>query len=207
MENIREEILDRVFSLYLKYGIKSITMDEVARELGMSKKTLYLHFADKAELVAETMWLNMARHIKYISSIQNSQLNAIDELLAINQYLSKVIDQEFNPAIDFDLAKYYPKIFKEFHERRREQTLNSLLNNLNKGKSEGLYRANMNPEIIANVHMARMEKQLENESLVFQKYHQGDLFKEIFTYHIYGICSRKGIELYEQKLEELQSKN
>ncbi|MCK5537171.1 MAG: TetR/AcrR family transcriptional regulator [Bacteroidales bacterium] len=207
MENNHDEILAIVFKLYNKYGIKSITMDEVARELGISKKTLYQHFNDKADLVEHTIFRNISKHMLNIQKIQQGELNAIEELLAINKYLTTVIDNEHNPAIDFDLSRYYPKLFKKFHENRRKHTFNSLLANLKKGIKEGLYRENMNPDIIASVHLSRMEKHMEDESLVFQKYHQTELFKEIYTYHIYGICSRKGVELFEQKIKELETKN
>jgi AcrR family transcriptional regulator len=203
MENGKENILETVYKLYLKFGIKSITMDEVAREMGISKKTLYLHFVDKADLVEQTLSNTFQRHINNIDQIQKSELNAIDELFAINQYLAEVIEKEHNPAVDFDLAKYYSKIFRDFHHHRRENTYRSLLKNLQKGIQEGLYRKNMKPEIIAQVHMARMEMQLADQDLNMHKHMQSEMFTEIFRYHIYGICSRAGIDYYEHKVNEM----
>ncbi len=202
MEQKCKEYTEKVFQLYFKYGIKSITMDEVARQLGVSKKTLYQHFKDKADLVEQTMMFTIKKHFQQISNMLTDELNAIEELLAINSYLNSVIEKEHNPAIDFDLQKYYPDIYRKFQDFRRKVTFDTLIRNLKKGKKEGLFRSDLNVEIIASVHMARMESQMNSENEILAKYNHKEVFNEIFTYHIRGICSRKGIEFYEQKLKE-----
>lgn len=202
MENKCQYYTEKVFQLYKKYGIKSITMDEVARQLGISKKTLYQHFKDKADLVEQTMMFTIQNYFSKISNLLKEDLNAIEELLTINNFLNNVIEKEHNPAIDFDLKKYYPEIFEKFHKFRRDVTYKTLSKNLNKGQEEGLYRKDFNVEIIASVHMARMESHMQSESLVLAKYSHKEIFNEIFIYHIRGICSAKGIEFYEKKLKE-----
>ncbi len=207
MEKNCDKYTGKIFELYLKYGIKSITMDEVARQLGISKKTLYQHFKDKVDLVEQTMMYTIEKHTKNIKKLQLGKMNAIEELLAINKYLNKVIEKEHNPSIDFDLQKYYLDIFKKFHEYRRKVTYESLIKNLEKGKKDGMYRANLNVEIIAAIHMARVESQMQGNATLFKKFSHQEIYNEIFTYHIRGICSRKGIDFYENKLKENINQN
>ena len=104
MERELNNILDRVIILYRKYGIKSITMDDVARELGISKKTLYQYVDDKNELVNKAVMHDIDRHFYNINCIKNKNLNAIDELLEINRYLTVML-KDYNPSWDYDLKK------------------------------------------------------------------------------------------------------
>ena len=201
-----KNILVKVGCLYKKYGIKSITMDDVSRELGISKKTLYQYVQDKNELVAQVIDLGMEKQIVVFNELFCKGLNAIDELFEVNKMVAQMIKQH-NASEDYDLKKYYPDQYQKMHKIRREQIYNHILTNLKNGKKEGLYRVEMNEEIIAKVQLMRIENTFDNQIFNDDELLSQQAFLEIFIYHIRGIASEKGIKILEQKLKELDNNN
>ncbi len=109
MDEKLKNILLRVYKLYNRFGIKSVTMDDVARELGISKKTLYQCVKDKSELVEKVVFFNTIHHRDLIYKIVAQKHNAIEELLEVNRYMNEMLKEQ-NPTLDYDLRKYYPEI-------------------------------------------------------------------------------------------------
>ncbi len=152
-----KNILAKVRELYTKYGIKSITMDDVARELGISKKTLYQYVNDKDDLVGKFIDNEISLRQEEICKCFGSGFNAIEELFEISILMNKYI-REQNPATEHDLQKYYPQHFQKTLKARRDGVYNYILLNLTKGIKEGLYRNDMNNSIIARLYLWRAEK-------------------------------------------------
>jgi TetR/AcrR family transcriptional regulator, cholesterol catabolism regulator len=201
-----KNILIKVGCLYKKYGIKSITMDDVSRELGISKKTLYQFVQDKNELVAQVIDLDMENQIIFFNELFCKGLNAIDELFEVNKMVAQMI-KHHNPSEDYDLKKYYPDLYQKIHRVRREQIFGHIVANLKKGKEEGLYRVEMNEEIIAKVQLMRIENTFDSQIFTDEELMSPQAFLEIFIYHIRGIASDKGLKILEQKLKELDNNN
>jgi len=201
-----KNILSKVGCLYKKYGIKSITMDDVSRELGISKKTLYQYVQDKNELVAQVIDLDMEHQITIFNELFCKGLNAVDELFEVNKMVAQMI-KNHNPSEEYDLKKYYPDQFQKIHKVRREEVYNHILSNLKKGKQEGLYKSELNEEIIAKVQLMRIENTFDNQIFTEDELLSSKAFLEIFIYHIRGIASDKGIKILEQKLIELEINN
>jgi AcrR family transcriptional regulator len=201
-----KNILFKVGCLYKKYGIKSITMDDVSRELGISKKTLYQYVQDKNELVAQVIDLGMENQVSIFNELFCKGLNAIDELFEVNKMVAQMI-KHHNPSEDYDLKKYYPDQYQKMHKVRREEMYSHILTNLKKGKEEGVYRVEMNEEIIAKVQLMRIENTFDNQIFNDDELISQQAFLEIFIYHIRGIASEKGIKILEQKLKELDNNN
>ncbi len=196
-----KNILTKVFNLYQKYGIKSITMDDVAKELGMSKKTLYTYVKDKRELVEKISEMKMQLSIEHQKYLKESNLNAIEELLFIYRFLNEQL-KNHNPSMIFDLKKYYPDVFKKMHETRRKIIYEGMLHNMIKGQKEGFYRTDFNCEIIAKLHVFRAENMIDNDIFSQSDFQTADIFKEMFKYHLRGIANEKGIKYFEEKLNE-----
>ena len=201
-----KNILVKVGCLYKKYGIKSITMDDVSRELGISKKTLYQYVQDKNELVAQVIDLGMEKQIVVFNELFCKGLNAIDELFEVNKMVAQMIKQH-NASEDYDLKKYYPDQYQKMHKIRREEMYSHILANLKKGKEEGLYRVEMKEDIIAKVQLMRIENTFDNQIFTDEELLSPQAFLETFIYHIRGIASEKGIKILEQKLKELDNNN
>lgn len=200
MDEKLQQILLRVYDLYNKYGIKSITMDDVSRELGISKKTLYQHVHDKAELVEKVMVMNSIKHGTNIQKIVDKNLNAIVELLEVNAYMNEMM-KDHNPTLDYDLKKYYPDIYNRLMTDTRQRMYNSIRENLIKGQKEGYYRKEMDIDIICKLHMTRMEYKYSSDSFTLNELNSPAILKEIFIYHLHGISNENGVQVLKEKLK------
>jgi AcrR family transcriptional regulator len=201
-----KKILFRVRELYMKYGIKSITMDDVATELGISKKTLYQFVADKDDLVGKYIDFEIELRQEEICKCFKIGFNAIEELFEISGFMNKMMRDQ-NPATEHDLRKYYPHHYQKTIKTRRERMYSYVLMNLKKGKEEGLYRIEMDEEIIAKLYLSRSENIHFNELFTIEEFTSSKLFTELLTYHVRGIATEKGITVLEKKIKELETDN
>ncbi len=204
MHDDLENILLKVRELYMKYGIKSITMDDVARELGISKKTLYQYVSDKDDLVGKFIDNEIELRQKEIFNCYRAGYNAIEELFEISLYMNKLM-REQNPATEYDLKKYYPHHYQKIVKIRREGIFNFILLNLKKGKQEKLYRDDMNEEIIAKLYLSSTESILINDLYTVEEFTSGKTFMELLTYHVRGIATEKGIIVLEKKIRRIKT--
>lgn len=199
-------ILEKVRHLFLRYGIKSVTMDDIARELGISKKTLYEHVSDKTQLVEQIAELEFEHRKKDYENILKNNLNAIEELLEVNKYTVSTL-KEFSPSAGYDLKKYYPDLAKKIIEARRKIMTKTLSNNFEKGKKEGLYRTDFDEGIILRLCVARFETFRSSELFTRDEITSFHFIKELFIYHIRGIANEKGIKILEEKQKEIKTEN
>ena len=197
-----EKILKKVSVLYRKYGIKSVTMDDVARELGISKKTLYQYVSDKTELVEKVV--EHTRHCNFSSmkDINAINGNAIEQLIEVSQMVNSLM-KNHSPSYEYDLKKYYPEIFKNLMSARREVMYESMLANIRQGKKEGVYRENLDEEIISKLHLLRMENLQSSEIFNEEERHTPKFFRELFIYHIHGLATLKGLEILNKNMNKL----
>jgi TetR/AcrR family transcriptional regulator, cholesterol catabolism regulator len=197
-------ILSKARELYMKYGIKSITMDDVARELGISKKTLYQYVTDKDDLVGKFIENEILMRQEEICKCFKIGYNAIEELFEISMFMNKLMRNQ-NSATEYDLKKYYPNHYHKTQRARREGIYNYILMNLKKGISEGLYREEMNKEVIAKLYLWRTENAHLDELFTVEEFTSIKLFVELLNYHVRGISTKKGIVVLEKKLKELET--
>jgi AcrR family transcriptional regulator len=204
MNDELKNILQKVRELYMKYGIKSITMDDVARELGISKKTLYQYVTDKDDLVGKFIDNEILMRHEEICKCFGIGFNAIEELFEISIFMNKMMRDQ-NPATEYDLKKYYPVHYQKTVKARREGIYEYILLNLKKGIKEGLYREEMDKEIIAKLYLSRVEDSHINELFTKEEFASMRLFVEILTYHVRGIATEKGIIVLENKIKEIET--
>lgn len=201
-----KNILVKVRELYMKYGIKSITMDDVARELSISKKTLYQYVTDKDDLVGKFVDNEIAMRMEEICRCFQNSWNAIEELFEISIFMNKMMKDQ-NPATEYDLKKYHPVHFQKILKSRREGMYKYILLNLRKGKDEGLYRAELNEEVIAKLYLSRSENIHLETLFTVEEFTSIKLFIELLIYHVRGIATEKGIIVLEKKIKELEANN
>lgn len=195
-----DNILEKVAKLYNKYGIKSITMDDVAKELGISKKTLYQYVENKNELVSKAIDYQLNERGCTFEKIAKKEQNAIEKLLEVGVYIVKTI-KDYNPSTEYDLKKYYPEIFTKLDKVRKERMYQAIIKNIQKGKDEGLYRLDMNDKIIAQIQVSRFLNINANELFNTEDILEPQYILELFIYHIRGIANKKGIEVLEKTLK------
>lgn len=195
-----ENILYRIYNLYNKYGIKSVTMDDVSRELGISKKTLYEHFTDKDEMVNQVFEFERENVIKELHEILSQAQNAIHELFLINKYFSEKI-KTYNPNADFDLKKYHFPIFEKHRAKVYEYMYSHIIGNLNRGIKEKVYRNDINKEFIAKLHISRLITMQQSEFFTREELLENATHRELIIYHVRGIATQEGIKILEKELK------
>ena len=196
-----ENLLKKVNDLYTRYGIRSITMDDVSRELGISKKTLYQHVKDKNDLVDKVMMYEFSIKRSFVE--KGNSRNAIEDIFSLNNMINKII-KETNPSKMYDLKKYYPVVFEKMAKLKREKIMNMMIQNFRKGKNEGLYRKDFDEEILAKMYVLRMDRVSHDDVVSISEFTSAKFIYEIFIYHIRGIASKKGIEFLENNLNKIQ---
>jgi len=201
MSTESKEIVERVRDLYMRYGIKSITMDDVASQLGMSKKTLYQFVSNKEELVGKVIDLEIELLNKGMECPERDNVNAIEELLFVGKVINKKM-KELNYSTLFDLKKYYPHHYERLTNARREKMHINVIRNIEKGQHEGLYRKDLDSNIIARIQISRVEGIVDNDILSVEEFTSERFFTEIFVYHIRGIANQTGIEFLDNKMKD-----
>lgn len=195
------ELLVNCAQLFMKFGIKSLTMNDIATHLGISKKTLYLYVTDKKDLVNQTVQVQIDNEEYILEEAINDKGNAIDELLRINQKVSEKL-QNIQAGVMYDLQKYFPEAWKIFQNHKCNYIPTIIEANIEKGIKEGLYRENVNPKIIAKLYITMLDKIFDNELFPSMEFNYKALHLEIVRYHIRGIASKKGIEYLKEKLTQ-----
>lgn len=188
-----KEILVQTKELFFRLGVRSVTMDDIARELSISKKTLYLHFNNKEDIVEKVMKMHVAYEKEKIEEILHASENSIDFTISlIKNVLSNM--RNLHPSAIFDIQKYYPKVWKQFQEFKNDFIYNCTLQNLEKGVAEGYYRKDINPDIIARIYINTIDFVVSPFSFPSTKYNFTQVYLEYITYHIRGVVSEKGYQ-------------
>jgi TetR/AcrR family transcriptional regulator, cholesterol catabolism regulator len=197
-----QEIIQKISEIYFRYGIKSVTMDDLARELGVSKKTLYLHFRDKEDVVDKVInYLISAQKCGINDALNQPDTNAIDKLMLMTHFFAEHLKNS-NASLMYDLQKYYPRVWEDIVVFKREAVYNHIIDNINDGVKGKLYRDDLNYEIIARIYVSRMEMYQTDLWQPLEKYHLAEIFQTLFIYHIRGIASEKGIDYLEKNMDK-----
>lgn len=193
-------IVQGALDLFIRMGVKSVNMDDVAKHLGMSKKTLYQHVSNKEELVEKSFAHHHCCMKQMIEGICQRHENAIDEVFEIDERVCSTMMHN-HPSLLINLKRYYPKVWGFMDDLKKKSIFKTIKNNLERGIAQGLYRADINPDIIARFMMNRVDALVDEELFPLTKYDFRQLLRENRVYHIRGIATQKGIEYLEQKLQ------
>jgi AcrR family transcriptional regulator len=199
----RERIVNKAHELFMRYGIRSVSMDEVANHLGMSKKTIYQFYTDKDELVSDVIDIEIRKSEKVCSSHKDKSENAIHEVfMAVDMVLE--ILSSMNPMLLFDLEKYHPKAHEKHTAFKNKFLLQIIHDNLEWGKREGLYREEIKTAIIARFRLASMMIIFNPEQFPLGKLSLAEVVTEVTDNFLYGLATHKGqklIQKYKQMRE------
>jgi len=198
--DVKKKILRGAESLFMKYGVRSISMDDIARHLSVSKKTLYQHFTDKEDIVTNTCQVHIEGVAKEFDEIRGGAKNAIDELAKISSCL-KQNSEEMNPSLLFDLQKYHPKAWSVWLDHKNNFIRESVIRNLKQGIEEGYFRGDINMEIIATMRLELVQLAFNDQVFPTDQFKVSDVQMEIFDHFVYGLVTEKGRKLYEKYKE------
>ncbi len=200
---MKERILQKARDLFMRYGFRSVTMDEIAGQMGISKKTLYQFFEDKDSLVEMVMQGEMAFIETECRRQYQESENAIDELFKDMDSMYEVMDS-MNPQIIYDLEKFYPRTFEKFKQHKHSFMLDVIRNNIFRGIREGLYRPEIDVDIAAKFRLESNFLVFNQELFPYGKYSILKVASEINYLFIHGISTAKGKKLIEKYIQQRQ---
>ncbi len=195
---MREKIIKKSAELHFKYGIKNVTMDQIAQELGISKKTIYQHFANKTEMVSETVNYIFDKIQTEIDKICLMKLNPYEEILSIKRIIQDMLNKN-NVSPHYQLKKYYPEIAKDLEQKKFKSIMECLEHNLKKGIKQGYYKEDLDKEFIKRMYFANSMAISNQELFPTEMFDKKELMNEFIKMFLTGISTKKG----RKKLKEL----
>ena len=181
----------------MRYSIKSITMDDIARHLSISKKTIYQYFKDKNDLVLQVTSNHLKEEKLEIQSIKSTTTNAIETLIEESMWLRRNIT-DMNPSLLYDLQKYHHQAWELYLESKEMVYIRSLVETLVKGISEGYFRKDIDPEILAVLRVEQIQMSLENLIYPRSRFEFKDVQTQLFNHFLNGLVSEKGRKLLKK---------
>ncbi len=202
---VKERILIKAADLFMRYGIRSITMDEIASQLGISKKTIYQFFTDKDDMVSAVIDLEIKRNEKECIQFKNDAVDAVHENFLALEDLDEML-KYMNPLMLYDLEKHHPRAFLKLKEYKYQFLYQAILDNLRRGIHEGVYRTDIQLDIVA-------KNRIESAFLVFNpdlfphtRYKMSEVNFELAMLFLHGITIAKGKKLIEKYTNERNKK-
>lgn len=205
MNEIQLNIIQQSFAQFKQYGFKNVTMDDLARNIGISKKTIYENFKDKDELVLEVMKNILISNDCEMEESNKKAKNAIEQLFSILKIGEKMI-QGMNLVSFMDLKKYYPEAYQYLEKHKQESMLKQIANNLQQGKNEGLFREEIDIEIMSKYRMETTMLMFQNNLFPQDRYNILEVNNEMFAHYMYGIATLKGHKMIDKYLNKEDEK-
>ena len=201
---MKDKILLNASDLFLNYGFKSVTMDDLANKIGISKKTIYQHFENKTELVEATTMYMFGIISHGIDCICALEKNPIEEIYDIKQFIMDHLkDEKSSPQ--YQLQKYYPQIFATLKKKQFEIMQGCVTDNLKRGIKQNIYRDNISVEFIARIYFNSMIAIKDKDLFPLKEFSMNMLMENYIEYHLRGICTQKGIGVLNQITNSNQS--
>ena len=188
---MKAEILHRATELFLRLGFKSVTMDDLAHEMGISKKTIYSHFENKTKLVEESTLQLFHEISSGINDIISLKKNPIEEIYEIKKFvMSRLKDEKASPQ--YQLQKYYPHIFESLKKKEFEVMQDCVLDNIKRGLEIGIYRENLNIQFVARIYFSGAISLGDHDLFPTKMFTKLELEDYYLEYHLRGIVTPKG---------------
>ncbi len=205
---IKDYILAEADRLFYQFGFKSVTMDDIAKHLGMSKKTIYQHFQDKDELVNLLIKQKLDSQVLLMEQCHQKAQNAIEEIFMGIANVTTLLSH-MNPRLFFDLQKYHPNAWLYFVNFKEKRLRDTILRNLERGKDEGFYRPEIQTSILLQLRLEQIDILFSyHDQYNTDTYNIAQAMTEITIHFLYGISNLRGIDLieyYKPTLTQLSS--
>ena len=202
-------IKQKADELFRQYGIKSVTMDEIATRLGVSKKTLYQSFADKDALVHEVVGDLLSYNQECCNNDRAKAADAIHEVFLAMEMVKQMFEN-MNPVILHDIERNHPATFQKFLLHKNNFLLQVIKENIERGKKQELYRAEINTDVIARVRLETMLLPFNQEIFPKSKFNFVDLEHQLIEHFLFGVATIKGYKLitkYQQQRQKQKDEN
>ena len=192
--DIKDRILRHAMLLFMQKGIKSVSMDDIAASMAMSKKTLYKWFANKDEMVHAVMTQHLLESQHDCEQLQAQATSAVDELFGMMNWMRQQFS-EVHPSIFYDMQKFHPTTWQLWLDHKQEYILAQITDNLRRGMSEELYRADLDVPVLARLRLAQIELAFNPDVFPPRQFDVQRLQQVIIEHYMLGIASLKGHKL------------
>jgi AcrR family transcriptional regulator len=200
------DLMDKIVAMFFEFGIRNLNMDDISRNLGISKKTLYQSFKSKEDLIEKLFYYDEMKWDIEMAKLKIDEMNAIEILLQVSLKVHEEM-RNFNPKLKFELKKYYEPLFQQFMSRKQNHIFTQIKKNIEKGKLEGFYREDVNGELAASLYV-RILVDMHNKDYCFVENITFDqVFEAMFENHIRAISTPEGIAYFEKRKSEISQLN
>lgn len=198
---MKEAILEKAKDMYIKLGFKGVTLDDIAQEMNISKKTIYQHYSNKNELIEAVAKLLLNTITCDIDQIVLQKYNPIEELFEIRKHLRKTLEGDLQVPI-YQLSKFYPQISKHVRDAQFLKMHEGVKDNFNRGINEGLYRKEINVEFMSRIYFTGASGTKDVDVFPDTLFNVHEVTKMFLEYHLRAISTPKGLILLEKMLAE-----
>lgn len=198
---MKERILTAAEQLFWKFGVRSVTMEDIAKQLGISKKTIYQHFTDKEDILYQVIQEKVAADMSEMNCMGIETSNPIEGLMMVLEMMRKN-QHEVSPNLLMDINRHYPQAFGLFRQHMDQHIMKSILENIQKGIAQGVYRMDINPAILARMRVEQIELSFNNDLFPMDKYSMLDVQRELMHHFVRGMLTEKGFVIYNQYVKK-----
>jgi len=203
VNEVKTSILQRAMDMFQRYGLRAMTMDDVCRELAMSKKTLYQHFANKADLVDQAVRHVFGLHQFSMAQIAAEHDNAIDRMISRYAFLMRMMESH-GPNMMFPLKKYYPKTYDWLFAQRQRTMVEALVQTIKDGQAQRLFREDLEPELVAQIHFTTMVGLADSDAVTENFSQRRALIWTAISLFIRSISTAQGLNYFNELKEPQQ---
>lgn len=201
---MKEKILYTATELFLDLGFKSVTMDDLAHEMGISKKTIYTHFENKTQLIEASTFHLFDKICAGIDAICERTPNPIEELYHIKRFVMLHLNNE-KSSPQHQLKKYYPKIYESLKWKQFEVMHESVAENLQRGIDQGIFRKNMDVDFVSRMYFNGMSGIKDTKLFPQGEYNMDALMENYLEYHLRAIVTEKGLQTLNNFIQSNQN--
>lgn len=196
-QDTREKLLKGAEDLFLRYGLRSVSMDDIARHLGVSKKTIYQYFADKDEVVATVAKQHMEKQRLQFETIGKEAKNSVEEMVMIS-FCMKENMRNMNPSLLFDMQKYHQPAWAEWVAFKVKFIRSNVVNSLKRGVEEGYFRPDIDMEVMALLRLEQIQMAFDSSVFPREKFDLPEVQAQLFEHFVQGLFTDKGRKLYQK---------
>lgn len=192
-----KDFISKVTDLFLENGPKAVTMDDVAKEFGMSKKTLYQMYKNKDALLEDVMEYKLNHIIERVRAFENNTENAVERMFCRDEQIEKAVETN-NSMFIKQLLKYYPTIFQKHMVNFSAKFTEIMINNINKGREQKFYREDFDASLYSKLFFQLMISYDNSPFLETENISREDYQNSAFQMFLHSICTEKGKEMIKK---------
>lgn len=197
-DKMKSKILEVAIEQFSRYGVRTVTMEDIARLAGVSKKTIYQEFKDKKDLVKETFAAVLSEDREKMCYVLEDEDGVIEHLVKSSKMLRERL-ANMNPMVILEIQRYFPEAWVQFENFKEEFVIDDLIKVLERGKSLGYFRSEIDSTILARIRVNQISSSFDPANFDLKGYNILELQLEMMDHFLHGIFTEKGRIAYNQQ--------